>query len=124
MRPILHNSSTTNFAHFIDPKKPVFGFLSNFVHFIHLYMNPLPQNKHYKKCPLFSSEAATRGVLCEKVFLEISHNSQENKKDTLAQVFFVNFVKFLRTPFLQNTSRRLLLFRSGAPAHHSFTFNS
>ena len=24
------------------------------------------------------SEAATRGVLCEKVFLEISQNSQEN----------------------------------------------
>ena len=24
------------------------------------------------------TEAATRGVLCKKVFLEISHNSQEN----------------------------------------------
>ena len=31
-------------------------------------------------------------------------------KETLAQVvFFVNFVKFLRTPFLQNTSGQLLL---------------
>ena len=26
----------------------------------------------------FSTEAATRGVLCKKVFLAISHNSQEN----------------------------------------------
>ena len=31
------------------------------------------------------------------------------KKETLAQVFPVNFVKFLRTPFLQNTSGRLPL---------------
>ena len=51
----------------------------------------------------------------EKVFLEISQNSQENtcakvslliklqacnliKKETLTQVFFMNFAKFLRTP--------------------------
>ena len=27
---------------------------------------------------LFTEEAATRGVLCKKVFLEISQNSQEN----------------------------------------------
>ena len=32
-------------------------------------------------------------------------------KESLAQVFPVNFAKFLRTPFLQNTSGRLLLFR-------------
>ena len=31
------------------------------------------------------------------------------KKETLAQVFSVNFAKFLRTPFLQNTSGGLLL---------------
>ena len=53
----------------------------------------------------------------EKVFLEISQNSQEN---TCARVSFliklpglrpfpINFVKFLRTFFLQNTSGRLLL---------------
>ena len=43
----------------------------------------------------------------KKVFLEISQNSQENTCDrvsfliklTLAQVFPVNFAKFLRTPF-------------------------
>ena len=31
------------------------------------------------------------------------------KKETLAYVFLVNFMKFLRTPLLQNTSKRLLL---------------
>ena len=53
----------------------------------------------------------------KKVFLEISQNSQEN---TCARVSFliklqalgkvpVNFAKFLRIPFLQNTSGQLLL---------------
>ena len=63
-------------------------------------------------------EVATRGVLSEKVFLEISKNSQENtcarvsfliklqatwnfiKNGTLARYFSVNFAKFLRTNFL------------------------
>ena len=56
----------------------------------------------------------------KKLFLKISQNSQENtcarvssliklqpyviKKETLARCFPVNFAKFLRTPFLQNTS--------------------
>ena len=31
------------------------------------------------------------------------------KKETPTQVFPVNFVKFLRTPFLQDTSQQLLL---------------
>ena len=72
-------------------------------------------------------EAAITGVLWKEVFLEISQNSQENtcakvsfliklwssdlqiscrpqtcnliKKETLAQVFPVNFAKFIRTPF-------------------------
>ena len=34
-------------------------------------------------------------------------------KDTLAQCFPVNFAKVLRTPFLQNTSGRLLLAATG-----------
>ena len=54
--------------------------------------------------------------------MDIFVNSQENicvgvfflnfiKKDTLAQMFSCEFPKFLRTPFLQNTSnQRLLLF--------------
>ena len=39
------------------------------------------------------TEAATRGVLCKKVFLEFSQNSQEN---TYAIVFFKNKVAGLR----------------------------
>ena len=34
------------------------------------------------------SEAATRGVLCKKVFLEFSQNSQENE-NTCARVSFL-----------------------------------
>ena len=66
------------------------------------------------------SEVATGGVLQEKVFLEISQKSQENTCDRVSffnnlqaslwhRCFPVNFTKFLRTPFLQNISRRLLL---------------
>ena len=40
------------------------------------------------------------------MFLEISQNSQES---TWNRCFPVNFAKFLRTPFLQNTSGSLLL---------------
>ena len=68
----------------------------------------------------FLPGAATRGVLWKKLLLEISQNSQENtcaracpaillKKRLWGRCFPVNFVKFLRTPFLQNTSGRLLL---------------
>ena len=67
----------------------------------------------------------------QKVSLEISQNSQENtcdrvsfliklqayglrpvtllKKRRCHRCFPMNFAKFLRTPFLQNTSGRLLL---------------
>ena len=31
------------------------------------------------------------------------------KKESLAQVFLLNFANFVRTPFLQNTTGRLLL---------------
>ena len=67
------------------------------------------------------TETATRGVVCKKVFLEISKNSEENicarvsffnkvgdlkpailfKKRLWHRCFPMNFVKFLRTPFLQ-----------------------
>ena len=53
-----------------------------------------------------TSEAATRGVLYKKVFLEISQKSQKN---TWHRCFPVNFAKFPRTTFLQNTSGWLLL---------------
>ena len=47
-----------------------------------------------------------------KMFLKISQNSQENillKNRLWRRCFLVNFVKFLRIPFLRNTSGRLLL---------------
>ena len=51
------------------------------------------------------TEAATRGVLCKKVFLEISQNSQENNcardsgTETLAQVFSGEFCKIYKNTF-------------------------
>ena len=81
-------------------------------------MNPFP-------------EAVARRCSVENMFLEISQNSQENtcarvsfliklqasglksatllKKRLWRRCFPVNFAKFLRRPFLQNTSGRLLL---------------
>ena len=56
-------------------------------------------------------EAATRSVLLKKLFLNISQNSQENTLFFNKKSFPVNFAKYLRTPFLQNTSGRLLLKR-------------
>ena len=57
-----------------------------------------------------NSEAATRGVLWKKVFLEISQNSQEN---TCVRVSFSIKLQasgeVSKEPFLQNTSGQLLL---------------
>ena len=73
------------------------------------------------------------------MFLEISQNSQKNtcarvsllhkvaglrsatllKKRLWHKCFSVNFAKFLRTPFLQNTSRRLLLEIANSTTHNS-----
>ena len=44
--------------------------------------------------------------LCQGLFF---NKVARLKKETLAQMFSVNFMKFLRTTFLQNTSGRLLL---------------
>ena len=69
-----------------------------------------------------SSEVATRGVLQDKVFLEISENSPENtcakvkarpatlsKKRLWHRYFSVNFAKFLRAPFFTEHLWWLLL---------------
>ena len=68
-----------------------------------------------------NAEAVVQRCSAKKLFLEISKNSQETpvsgslrpatllKKRLWQSCFPVNFVKFLRTPFLQNTSQRLLL---------------
>ena len=68
---------------------------------------------------MISPEAATRGVLQKKIFLEISQNSQENTcardfffaglrpaslliKSLWCRCFPVNFEKFLGTPFTEH----------------------
>ena len=73
------------------------------------------------------SEAVAPRCSVKKVFLNISQNSQENtcarvsllitllnfvKRETLAQVSSVKFVKFLRTLFFTKHLRQLLLFFS------------
>ena len=60
------------------------------------------------------SEAATRGVYIKKgsFFINISRGRKHAtllKNGLWYRCFPVNFVKLLRTPYLQNTSRRLLL---------------
>ena len=70
--------------------------------------------KHFLLEQMQHSEAATRGVLQQKVFLEISQNSQQNicarvsfliklnfiKKQTLAQVFSCEFCEIYKNTFL------------------------
>ena len=51
-------------------------------------------------------EVATGSVLRKKVFLKMSQNSRETPAP---EETFVNFAKFLRTPFLQYNSGRLFL---------------
>ena len=71
----------------------------------------------FKNTYLEELEAATRSVVWEKVFLEISQHSQAKtetcnfiNKRLWCRCFPVNFVKFLIiTPFLQNTSGQLPL---------------
>ena len=60
-------------------------------------------------------EAVARRRSVKKVFLEISQNSQENtatlfKKRLWHRCFPVNFMKFLRTPFLAEHLRWVLLY--------------
>ena len=75
--------------------------------------------RHVHAVLLQVTEPTTGGVLKKKVALEILQNSQENtcakvsfliKKGLWHKCFPVNFVKFLGTTLLRNTSGRLLLF--------------
>ena len=72
----------------------------NFVATRLLYYRSNHQRCSMKKDVLRNFAKFTGKHLCQSLFF---------KKETLAQVFSVNFAKFLRTPFLQNTSGRLLL---------------
>ena len=90
------------------------------------------------------SKATTRCVLWKKVFLKILQNSQENTcarvsfqnkvaglgpatllKKTLGHSCFpVNFAKFLRTPFSQNTFFTEHLFHRTPPRGCFYTFTT
>ena len=85
--------------------------VSKVVWFIVFMMNPfLTVIKTYS---FVSPEAATRGVLYEKVFLEISRSCLRPatllKKRLWHKCSPVNFVKFLRRSFLQSTSGGVVL---------------
>ena len=82
------------------------------------------KNQNKEKAPflvmLHHRSSHRRFSIRKKLFLEISQNPQENtcardsfltilKKRLWHRCFSVNFAIFLRTPFLQNTSGRLLL---------------
>ena len=72
-----------------------------------------------RACKGLFFQKETSKVLYKKAFLNISQNSQEHicarasfliKKRLWHRCFPVNFAKFSRIYFLENTSRRLLLF--------------
>ena len=91
-----------------------------FLIFVYFWNWYIPLNVKRSK-----SEADTGGVLCEKMFSEISQNSQENtciknsfiKRETLAQVFLCGFCQILKNAFLRNTSGRLLLQSASSPLY-------
>ena len=73
--------------------------------------NILTEKEHFTHTT--NAEAVVRRCSVEKVFLEISQNSQENtcarvsfliQKSFWRNCFPVNFAKFLRTPFFYGTS--------------------
>ena len=87
--------------------------------YIHQINSPSKIFRRLSEALILVAEVVIRRCSVKKVFLEISHNSQEkhlcqslffNKVAGLRTCFPVNFAKFLRTPCLKNTSWRLLLF--------------
>ena len=83
----------------------------------------------FKKPSLFRSSRPE--VLCEKGVLRniakftgrhLCQSLLFDKKETLGQVFPVNFVKFLRTPFLIEHLWWLFLFIDGTIPLHNFEF--
>ena len=83
----------------------------------------------FKKPSLFRSSRPE--VFCEKGVLRniakftgrhLCQSPLFDKKETLVQVFPVNFVKFLRTPFLIENLWWLFLFIDGTIPLHNFKF--
>ena len=70
------------------------------------------ESRSVRKCVLGSSTKFTGKHLCQRPFLKRDSGFRPAtllKKRLWYRCFPLNFVKFLRTPFLQNTSERLLL---------------
>ena len=61
--------------------------------------------------PKFTGKHLCQALLFNKV--------EDSESETLAQCFSVNFSKFLRTPFSQNISGRLLLDKTTLPSLES-----
>ena len=55
--------------------------------------------------------------LCQSLFFNNTFFNNFIKKETVAQVLSCEFTKFLRKPFLQNTSKQLLLYLTYLPSH-------
>ena len=77
---------------------------------LNIFMPQLPiyyiQYYNRKSQLVLLPETATAGVLRKNVFFKILQNPQETH---VPEETLVNFAKFLRKPFLQNDSGRLLL---------------
>ena len=75
-------------------------------------MQKQPSKGFLKKGVLRNSQNSQENNVLETFFLVKLNSEICNffKNETLAQMlFFVNFAKFIRAPFLQNTTRRMLL---------------
>ena len=68
-----------------------------------------PPEEFWKKGVLSNFVKFTGKHLCQGLFLNKVTGFSFGKGRLWHRCFHVNFVKFLRTPFLQNTSERLLL---------------
>ena len=79
-----------------------------------LHTEAAAQTCSVKKRVLRNFAKFTGKYLCRSLFFNKAAGlraATSFKKRLWHRCFSVNFVKFLRTPFLQNTSRRLLLYR-------------
>ena len=76
-----------------------------------LFMQNQPSKGLLKKDVMRNFAEFTRKHQCQDVFFDKFKlcRSATSLKTSLGHVFFVNFTKYLRTPFLQSTTGQLLL---------------
>ena len=87
----------------------------------------MPPEVFYKKGVLRNFTKFTGKHLCQGLFFNKVTGLRSAtllKKRLWHRCFLVNFVKFLRTPFLQNTSGRLLLDRKSKISSELVLLNS